>query len=583
MALKPVEQKSALERFVPIVDWLPKYRWGKWLRFDVIAALTVWALLVPEAMAYAGIAGVPPEIGLVTAPLALVGYAIFGSSKQLFVGPSSTVAIISASIVAPLAGGDGDLYLILTVWLAVFTGVLFIGLGLARLGWIAHFMASSVLSGFMVGLAVVIAVGQLDKILGIESEGGNVFEEFASMLSQFSDWDWPTIAVGVVGLALLFILEDKMPRLPGALIVMLLAIGASVAFSFDEMGIHVVGDIPAQLPNLSIPEWPGWDIMSDIVVGALAVVIVAFAESFAAAKNYASEFGYKVDADQEMIALGAANLGAGLSGGFVVDGSLSKTAAGVGAGQKTQMASLFAAALTLLTIVALTWLFEPLPEAVLGAIVVHAVWKLIGFQVFRKLWSIRIIDFWLAAVAFIGVILLGILPGIIIGIVLSLLALIYRASFPEGAELGRIKDDDGTYEYVSIDGSPDAHTLPGVVVYRQTGSLIFANADAFSDSALELLRKRTDPPATLLVIDCEQMADMDVTGAEAMLSLTKELQSADVTVVLARLHGEARVTATNAGVIDRIGSGNVYPTINSVIDALREGKIGPEASGETSE
>jgi SulP family sulfate permease len=189
MALKPVEQKSALGRFIPIVDWLPKYQWAKWLRFDVIAALTVWALLVPEAMAYAGIAGVPPEIGLVTAPLALVGYAIFGSSKQLFVGPSSTVAIISASIVAPLAGGDGDLYLILTVWLAVFTGVLFIGLGVARLGWIAHFMASSVLSGFMVGLAIVIAVGQLDKILGIESEGGNVLEEFASMFSQFSDWD----------------------------------------------------------------------------------------------------------------------------------------------------------------------------------------------------------------------------------------------------------------------------------------------------------------------------------------------------------------------------------------------------------
>jgi SulP family sulfate permease len=578
MALKPVEQKSPLGRFIPIVDWLPEYQWAKWVRFDVIAALTVWALLVPEAMAYAGIAGVPPEIGLVTAPLALVGYAIFGSSKQLFVGPSSTVAIISASIVAPLAGGDADLYLILTVWLAVFTGVLFIGLGLARLGWIAHFMASSVLSGFMVGLAIVIAVGQLDKILGIESEGGNVFEEFASMLSQFSDWDWPTIAVGVVALALLFFMEDKMPRLPGALIVMLLAIAASVLFDFDERGIHVVGDIPAQLPNLSVPEWPGWDIMSDIVVGALAVVIVAFAESFAAAKNYASEFGYKIDANQEMIALGAANLGAGLSGGFVVDGSLSKTAAGVGAGQKTQMASLFAAALTLLTIVALTWLFEPLPEAVLGAIVVHAVWKLIGFSGFKRLWRIRIIDFWLAAVAFTGVILLGILPGIIIGIILSLLALIYRASFPEGVELGRIDDADGTYEYVSVDGTPNARTLPGVVVYRQTGSLIFANADAFSDSALELLRARTDPQATLLIVDCEQMADMDVTGAEAMLSLAKELQSAEVTIVLTRLHGEARVTATNAGVIDRIGSNNVYPTINSVIDALREGRIGPGVS-----
>ena len=170
MALKPPEEKSVVQRYIPIVDWLPRYDWGGWVRFDLIAALTVWALLVPEAMAYAGIAGVSPEVGLVTAPLALLGYAIFGSSKHLFVGPSSTVAIISASVVAPLAGSDGDLYLILTIWLAIFTGVFFVGLGLARMGWIANFMASSVLTGFMVGLAIVIAVGQLDKILGIEVE-----------------------------------------------------------------------------------------------------------------------------------------------------------------------------------------------------------------------------------------------------------------------------------------------------------------------------------------------------------------------------------------------------------------------------
>ena len=196
MALKPPEEKTILQRYLPIVGWLPKYRWGEWLRLDLLAALTVWALLVPEAMAYAGIAGVSPEVGLVTAPLALVGYAIFGSSKHLFVGPSSTVAIISASVVAPLAGSDGDLYLVLTIWLAIFTGVFFIGLGLARMGWIANFMASSVLSGFMVGLAIVIAVGQADKILGVETEGGNVLRELGSMFEQFSDWDWPTIVVG---------------------------------------------------------------------------------------------------------------------------------------------------------------------------------------------------------------------------------------------------------------------------------------------------------------------------------------------------------------------------------------------------
>ncbi|MCH8984711.1 MAG: SulP family inorganic anion transporter [Acidobacteria bacterium] len=561
MALKPPEEKTVLQRYLPIVDWLPKYRWAEWIRFDLLAALTVWALLVPEAMAYAGIAGVAPEVGLVTAPLALIGYAIFGSSKHLFVGPSSTVAILSASVVAPLAGSDGDLYLILTVWLAIFTGVFFVALGVARMGWIANFMASSVLSGFMVGLAIVIAVGQLDKLFGIEAEGDNVLQDLGSMLEQFGDWDWPTVAIGAAALASLFLIEEYLPRLPGALVVMLVAIAASAIFDFEGGGIHVVGEIPAELPNLSLPEWPGWDVMSDIMVGALAVIVVAFAESFAAAKSYASRFGYQVDANQEMIGLGVANLGAGLSGGFVVDGSLSKTAAGVGAGQKTQMTSVFAAVFVLLTIVALTWLFEPLPEAVLGAIVIHAVWKLIDFSGFGSLWRARRIDFGLAVAAFLGVILIDILQGIIIGIVLSLVALIYRASFPEGAELGRIEDDEGNYEFVGLDAHPDAETRPGMVVYRQPGSLIFSNAAAFSQQARELLWNRTDPPASVLVVDCEQMADMDVTGAEEIVALFEELQASNVDMWLVRLHGDARITAEKAGVIDVVGEERVFPTL----------------------
>jgi MFS superfamily sulfate permease-like transporter len=303
--------------------------------------------------------------------------------------------------------------------------------------------------------------------------------------------------------------------------------------------------------------------MSDVMVGALAVIVVAFAESYAAAKTYASKFGYQVDANQEMIGLGAANLGAGLSGGFVVDGSLSKTAAGVEAGQKTQMTSVITAVFVLVTIVALTWLFEPLPEAVLGAIVIHAVWKLIDFSGFVTLWHTRRIDFTLAVAAFLGVILIDILQGILIGIILSLLALIYRASFPEGAELGRVEDEEGNYEFVGLDLNPDAETLPEIVIYRQTGSLIFSNAAAFSQHARELLWKRTDPPATYLVVDCEQMADMDVTGAEEIISLHEELEAADVELWLARLHGAALITAEKAGVIVAVGKDHVMPTVRS--------------------
>jgi MFS superfamily sulfate permease-like transporter len=389
------------------------------------------------------------------------------------------------------------------------------------------------------------------------------------MLEQLADWSWPTVAIGVAALASLFLIERFLPKVPGALVVMLVAIALSALLNWEDSGIHVVGEIPAELPKLGVPEWPGWDLMSDIMVGALAVIVVAFAESYAAAKTYASKFGYQVDPNQEMIGLGAANLGAGLSGGFVVDGSLSKTAAGVAAGQKTQMTSIFTAIFVLITIVALTWLFEPLPEAVLGAIVIHAVWKLIDFSGFVVLWRTRRIDFTLAVAAFLGVILVDILQGILIGIILSLLALIYRASFPEGAELGRVEDEDGNYEFVGLAHNPDAETLPGLVIYRQTGSLIFSNAAAFSTQARELLWARTDPPASVLVIDCEQMADLDVTGAEEIVSLNEELQAADVEMWLVRLHGDALTTAQSAGVIEILGEENIMPTIRLAGQRLR--------------
>lgn len=567
-----------LQRYLPIVDWFPHYDWGGF-RFDLIAALTVWALLVPEAMAYAGIAGVPPEMGLLTAPLALIGYAVVGSSRHLHVGPSSTVAIISASVVAPLAGSDGGLHLALTVWLAVFTGVFLVLLGIARMGWIANFMAASVLTGFMVGLAIVIAVGQLDKVLGVESEGANVLRELWSMLEQFGDWHWPTITVGLLALAALFLIEEYLARVPGALVVMIVAIAASSALGFEASGIHVVGEIPAELPSLGLPDWPGWDLISEVMVGALAVIVVAFAESYAAAKSYATRYGYQVDANQELIGLGAGNLGAGLSGGFVVDGSLSKTAAGVAAGQKTQMTSLITAIFVLITIVALAWLFEPLPEAVLGAIVIHAVWKLIDFSGFVRLWHARRIDFLLALSAFAGVILVDILPGIIVGIVLSLLALIYRASFPQGTEIGMIHDEDGIQAYVGVELYPDAKVRDEYVVYRHPGSLIFANAAAFSDEARALLWARTDPPAAALIVDCEEMADLDVTGSEELIHLNEELGAAGVQLWLARLHGEARLVAERAGVVDAIGSARITTSIRAAGRAILDesGEDPPEA------
>jgi high affinity sulfate transporter 1 len=371
--------KRTLVSFFPIVQWLPKYQSG-WLRLDVIAALTVWALVVPEAMAYAGIAGVPPEYGLYAAPLALLGYAIFGTSRHLNVGPSSTVAALSFSVVAGLAAAGSDEFIALTVTLAIITGILLIIGGLLRMGVLADFFSKPVLDGFIVGLAITIVVGQLDKLLGYEVESLNFVPDVLLLIKDIGMTHWPTLVVGLVSLALLFLLEEYVPKIPAAITVLFLAIALSALLDFESMGIHIVGEIPAGLPPIGLPGGVTLDQVAALLPGAAAIALVAFAESVAAARSYATKFNYKIDADQELIALGAANTGAGISQGFCVDGSLSKTAASVQAGAKSQMVSIIAAVVIIITIVALTPLFYALPEATLGAIVIHAVWHLINFK-----------------------------------------------------------------------------------------------------------------------------------------------------------------------------------------------------------
>ena len=421
--LTPQKEKRTLRSFFPIIDWLPKYK-GSWLRPDIIAALTVWALVVPEAMAYAGIAGMPPEAGLYAAPLALIGYAIFGTSKHLNVGPSSTVAALSFSVVAGLVAVGSDDFISLTIMLAILVGIMLVLAGLLRLGVLADFFSRPVLDGFIVGVAITIVIGQLDKILGYEiPEELDFIPDLLALISDIAAVHWPTLVIGGVSLALLFLIERFFPKLPASIIVLFLSIIASAALGFEELGIHVVGEIPAGLPEFGVPEVTIEQIGS-LAPGAIAIALVAFAESVATARTYASKFKYKVSADQELIALGASNMGAGISQGFVVDGSLSKTSASVGAGAKSQMVSIIAAGIIVITIVALTPLFYSLPEATLGAIVIHAVWHLINFRKLTHYRKITALDFWTSVVAMVGVLLLAILQGLVIAVGLGLLALL---------------------------------------------------------------------------------------------------------------------------------------------------------------
>jgi SulP family sulfate permease len=557
--------KRTFVSFFPIVQWLPGYQ-SAWLRPDLIAALTVWALVVPEAMAYAGIAGMPPEYGLYAAPLALLGYAIFGTSRHLNVGPSSTVAALSYSVVIGLAAAGSDDFIALTVTLAIITGILLIIGGLLRLGVLADFFSKPVLDGFIVGLAITIVVGQLDKLLGYEVEGLDFVPDVLLILKDIGMTHWPTLVVGLVSLVLLFLLEEYVPKIPAAITVLFLAIAVSALLDFESMGIHIVGEIPAGLPPVGLPEGLTLEQVRALLPGAAAIALVAFAESVAAARSYATKFNYKIEADQELIALGAANAGAGISQGFCVDGSLSKTAASVQAGAKSQMVSIIAAVVIIITIVALTPLFYALPEATLGAIVIHAVWHLINFKKLARYREVTNLDFWTAVVAMLGVLALGILQGFLMAVFIGLLALLVGTKYRTTSVLGKVP---GEKVYRGLENCPEGETFPGLLILRFDGSLYFANAPDFADEVRAGV-EMSDPRPRVVLVDGESINGIDATAIDTITELYDELKRSDISMRFARVRANVMEIMQRAGLDETIGADHFYLSIHAGVDAFVE-------------
>jgi len=574
-----------LGRLLPATDWLPRYR-RAWLTGDVLAALTVWALLVPEALAYAGIAGVPPQYGLYAAPLALVAYALFGGSRHLIVGPTSTVAIVSASVVAPLAASGADQrYLALTISLALLTGAILVLAGLARLGLVAKFLAKPVLDGFIIGLAFTIAIGQAGKLVGVHLSGQTAVEKTVSLLSQAGGWSWLPFLVGAGSLVLLLVLEHFLPKVPAAIVIVVLATLLTYLIGLADHGLAVVGHIPGGLPGWQLTGLSLEDVYH-LLPGALAVALVGYTESIAVAKAEAARLDYEIDANQEMIANGVANLGAGLLQGFAVNGSLSKSAAGEAAGGKTQVVALICAVLTLATLLFLTGLFAYLPEATLGAIVIVALRKYFSLAGLARLYRVRRADFVLSASALVGVLLFGVLPGVVIGVVLSLALLIMRESSPNSAVLGRRPGGD---DFADLVTHPDYVVIPGLLIYRFDGPLVFPNAERFAHEVRALVKAGTPAvfvgtdspvsetaapdaapgprePVRALIVDLEATADMDTTAADQFADLVTALRRSDVRVMLARLHGFLRDFMEKDGLIETVGVAEIYPR---VLDAVR--------------
>jgi high affinity sulfate transporter 1 len=379
----PVSGASAEPARVQVFTSLRGYRAG-WLRADAVAGVTVWAVLVPEALAYASIAGVSPVVGLYAAPAALLGYAAFGSSRHLVVGPMAATAALSAAAVGQVAGGDSRVIPALTVALALTTGVLALVAGIARLGFVANFISEPVLKGFIVGLALTIIVGQVPKLLGVGKGGGDFFEPLWHLLTQLGRAHGLTVVVGLGSLAVVLVLRRVAPVVPAPLVAVIAGILAVHLFDLDRHGVGIVGHISGGLPAFGLPHVPTGDYLP-LAGPAVGVMLVGFAEGLGAAKTYAVRNGYQVSPNRELIGLGAANLGAGLCSGMVVNGSLSKTAVNGSAGARTQVSGLVVAVLTVLTLLFLTGLFEDLPEATLAAVVIAALVELVDYPALRDL------------------------------------------------------------------------------------------------------------------------------------------------------------------------------------------------------
>lgn len=553
--------------WVPM-GWLRGYR-PRWLRLDVLAGLTVWAVLVPEAIAYATIAGVTPVVGLYAAVPALLLYAVFGSSRHLVVGPMAATAALSASIVAGKADAGSDQYVAMTVAVALVTGAIALVAGLLRLGFIAGFISEPVLKGFIVGVALTIIAGQLPKLAGVDNGDGDFFAQIWQLVTQLGDANGWTLLVGLVSLGVLLGLGRWLPLVPGALVVVALGIIAVVAFGLDDRGVDTVGQIDTGLPAVGLPNVAGSDYLG-LLGPAVGVALIGFAEGLGAAKTYAAKNGYEIDPNRELVGLGAANLGAGLASGMVVNGSLSKTAVNGGAGARTQVSGLVVAALTVLTLLFLTGLFEPLPEAVLGAVVIGALVELVDIRALRRLWRVSIAprgtrgslatrpDFLGAVTALFGVLVFDTLPGLVIGMVVSLVLLVYRASRPQVTVLGRTSAGS----WVDAERHADTQQLPGVTVLRPEGALFFANTDRVRN---QIRSAATADGTRAVVLDGETVPYLDVTAATALADLVTDLERQRVALYLAHDIGEVRDVLRRAGV----SLPHIHPTVEQAVQAAQ--------------
>jgi len=560
---------SIAQQLLPVLDWLPAYR-RDWLLPDVLAGLAIWAVMVPEGMAYAGIVGVPPIMGLYTIIPPLIAYAVLGTSRVLVVGPDTATGLISALTVGAIAAQGSAHFDTLTSTLAILIGAFFLLFGALRMGWVAAFIPTPVMRGFIEGLVCVTIIGQVPHLLGVGGTSGNFFTKLWFVLEHLSDAALAPVVTGLVSLAAMLLLRRLAPSVPSALVVVFAATIFVGLVGGEAAGVDVVGDLPSGLPHFTLPEFDA-AILRELAPGALAIVLVGYAEALGAANAAAMQGGGEIDPNQELVAHGPANILSGLLGGFLVVGSLSKTSVAMAAGGRTQLANVVAAIFCLLTLVLLTPLFRGMPRPALAAIVIVAMLHLSKPGYLRELLIRSRLEFGVAAIVIVAELTLGVLEGIAVGVILSLLLLIYRATHPHGAVLGQLPREEA---YRDVKRHPEALTFPGLLIWRGSGDLFFASIGRF-DIGLRAALAASRPPSKHVLVDASSVNFIDTTACDRLLRFIEELRTRGITVAFARVRDEVRERMRLAGIEALVGSDNFYERLTDGVRAWQRSGSAP--------
>ena len=544
MAGKRALRAEAVARALPILGWLSRYE-RRWFLGDLVAGLTLWGILVPEAIAYAAMAGAPVQAGLYTLLGSLVVYALLGTTRQAVSAPTSGSSIMMAVVVAPFLVTNPDELRALLLLLVVVVGFILLLCGLLRLGFVTAFISHSVMTGFVFGLAIHIAVSQASKIFGVPRGHGETIEQLWFLIGQLGGTNWVTFVIGAGGLIFLYLVEHRAPRAPAPLMIMAGGILAVWLLHLSaEHGVQIVGTMRGGLPTVRLPATDIDDTI-DLLPGAFAIALFILSEGLAVGHSLGRKHGHEVESNQELIAMGAANLASACLGGLVSGLSMSSTAVNDRAGAKSQVSSLAAASMVLITLVALMPLFRDLPEAILGAVVIHAVVRMMKVDELRRIYRFHVSEFAQTMLALLGVVTIGILPGLGIAVVLSLLRFIWAAS------------------HVSVSHQSPA---PGLELVRLNGPLFFANAARFRNEVRTLIADGS-PPAAIL-INLHANFGIDLSATDTLLGLVAEAEQTKTEILFAELQDPVLQTFRRTGLLDRVGEDHIFPTVGAAIGSF---------------